>query len=76
MMNPASLFKMKGLLDKFNKNHPKVMPFLNTVNAKGITPGTIIEAKVTFPDETEYVTNIKVNEEDLELVQQLAELNK
>lgn len=76
MMNPASLLKMKGLLDKFNSNHPKVVPFLNTVNAKGITPGTIIEAKVTFPDGTEYVTNIKVNEEDMELVQRLAQINK
>lgn len=76
MMNPASLLKMKSLLDKFNNNHPKVVPFLNTVNAKGITPGTIIEAKVVFPDETEYVTNIRVSEEDMELVKQLAQLNK
>ena len=75
-MNPASLFKMKGLLEKFQKNHPKVMPFINAVQAKGITEGTIIEAKVTFPDGKEYVTNIRVNGEDLELVKQLAEMNR
>ncbi len=76
MMNPASLFKMKGLLEKFHKNHPKVLPFFQAVSQKGILEGTIIEAKVIFPDETEMVTNIKVNAQDLELIQNLADLNK
>lgn len=74
-MNPASIFKIKGLLDRFNVNHPKVLPFFRVINQKGITEGTIIEMKVKFPDDKEYVTNIRVNEEDLELVKQLAELN-
>ena len=76
MMNPAVLFKMKGLLEKFNANHPKVMPFFQAVSQKGIKEGTIIEAKVQFPDETEMVTNIRVNAGDLELIKNLAELNK
>ncbi len=74
-MNPANIFKIKGLLDRFNQSHPKVLPFFRVVNQRGITEGTIIEMKVKFTDEKEYVTNIKVTEDDLELFQQLKELS-
>lgn len=74
-MNPANIFKMKAMLDRFHANHPKVLPFFKVVNQKGITEGTIIEMKVKFTDEKEYVTNIRVTAEDLELVNQLKELN-
>lgn len=76
MINPAKILKMKGLWERFNNNHPKVMPFLNAANAKGITEGTVIEAKVTYTDGTEYTTNIKVSTDDLEMFQQIKELSK
>lgn len=76
MINPAKLLKMKGLWEKFNNNHPKVMPFFNAANSKGITEGTIIEVKVKYTDDTEYTTNVKVTAEDLEMFQQLKELNQ
>ncbi|MFQ9514816.1 MAG: hypothetical protein ACLRZ9_03205 [Eubacterium sp.] len=76
MINPTKLLKMKGLWEKFNNNHPKVMPFFNAANSKGITEGTIIEVKVKYPDETEYTTNVKVTQEDLELFHQVSELNR
>lgn len=76
MINPTKLLKMKGLWEKFNHNHPKVMPFFYAANAKGIIEGTVIEAKVTYQDGTEYTTNIKVTSEDLELFEQVKELSK
>ncbi len=74
MLNPVIIFKMKELLEKFQKNHPKVMPFLRAVGQKGVTEGTIIEAKIIFPDETQMITNIQINEEDLELIRTYNEL--
>lgn len=74
-MNPAALFKIKGLWDKFSANHPKFMPFITAAGNKGITEGTIIEIKVKYPDETEYMTNVKVNQEDLELFEQIKKLS-
>ena len=71
MINPSIIFKMKGLLERFNANHPRVKPFLSTINSKGITPGTVIELKVNFEDGTEYKSNIKVNEEDMEMFNEL-----
>ena len=47
-MNPAALFKIKGAWQKFSNNHPRLVPFLNAANAKGITPDTIIEVKITY----------------------------
>ena len=76
MINPAKLLKMKGLWERFNNNHPKVMPFLNAANTKGITEGTIIEAKVTYTDGTEYTTNVKVSTDDLEMFHQIKELSQ
>ena len=76
MINPTKLLKMKGLWEKFNHNHPKVMPFFHAANTKGITEGTVIEVKVTYTDGTEYTTNIKVSEEDLEMFGQIQELSK
>lgn len=73
-MNPAALFKIKGLWDKFTANHPKFMPFITAAGNKGITEGTIIEIKVKYTDETEYTTNVKVNQEDLELFKQIQSL--
>lgn len=75
MINPAKLLKMKGLWERFNNNHPKVMPFFNAANAKGIGEGTIIEVKVKYPDETEYTTNVKVTADDLELFQQVKDMS-
>ena len=44
--------------------------------AGGIQEGTIIEMKVTKPDGTEMTTNLKVNQSDLELLQELREAVK
>ena len=76
MINPAKLLKLKGLWERFSANHPKLVPFFNAANTKGITVGSVIEIKVKYPDETEYTTNIKVSEEDLEMFEQLKELSK
>jgi hypothetical protein len=76
MINPTKLLKMKGLWEKFNQNHPKLMPFFNAANAKGIGEGTVIEVKVRYTDETEYTTNIKVTAEDLELFEQVREISR
>ena len=60
--------------NKFTENHPKFMAFLHAVFAKGVEEGTIIELKVTKPDQETMTTNIKVRQSDLELLQELREL--
>lgn len=69
-MNPMALMKMKGMLDKFKANHPKVPMFFNAA-AKTIGEGSIIEINVTTADGKKMCTNMKVTADDLELVEQL-----
>lgn len=72
-MNPMALMQMKGLLDRFKGNHPKVPMFFSAA-AKSIEEGSIIEISVTSPDGRKINTNMRVTAEDLELVEQLKNL--
>ena len=64
-MNPMALMKIKGLVDKFKSNHPKVPLFFNDA-ARSIGEGSIIEINIT----TAEGRNLRTKE-DLELVEQL-----
>ena len=71
--NPMHLMKLKERLDIFQTQHPKFLPFLRALHGR-IEVGSVIEFKVTNPDGTEMVSNIKVTEEDLETVKIISEL--
>ena len=75
-MNPMALMKIMNAKNKFNAILPKFGAFLNAAFVGGIQEGTIIEMKVTKPDGTEMTTNLKVNQSDLELLQELREAVK
>ena len=75
-MNPMALMKIMNAKNKFHASHPKFGAFLNAAFSGGIQEGTIIEMKVTKPDGTEMTTNLKVNQSDLELLQELREAVK
>ena len=60
--------------NKFQKNHPKFVAFLNRCFAGGLKEGTIIEITVTNPGEVPITSNIKVQQSDLELLEELKEM--
>ena len=72
-MNPASIMKLMSAKNKFQKNHPKFVAFLNRCFAGGLKEGTIIEITVTNPGEA---SNIKVQQSDLELLEELKEMGR
>ncbi len=72
-MNPMALMKIKGLLDKFKQNHPKVPLFLNAASM-AIDEGSIIEVNVTTSTGKNLCTNMKVTADDLDMVRQLTNL--
>ena len=74
-MNPASLFKMKSLWDKFTKNHPKFPKFLQAMQQTGIHEGTILAMSITTPSGEKLETNLRVTAEDLELFKELKQLS-
>lgn len=76
MMNPADMMKIMSAKNKFDANHPKFSAFLKAVLSRPIEEGTIIEITVTRPGEEPITTNLKVQQSDLDLVQELQSLGK
>ena len=77
MVNPAMLFKLKGAWDTFSKNHPKFPKFLQAVSGNGtIQDGTVIEITITKVDGEKVTTNLKLNQEDMELFDEVSKLIK
>lgn len=74
-MNPASIMKLMSAKNKFQKNHPKFVAFLNRCFAGGLKEGTIIEITVTNR-EAPITSNIKVQQSDLELLEELKEMGR
>ena len=72
-MNPMNVFKLKGLLDRFKENHPKVPLFFKAA-AGNVQEGSVIEIKIISPENKTIVTNFKVNSEDIALVNELKDL--
>ncbi len=78
MVNPAVLMKLMSAKNKFAQNHPKFEAFLKAVflGNNPIPEGTVIEISVTKPGEQPITTNLKVQQSDLELVEELKHLVK
>lgn len=74
MINPLHLIEMKSLADKLRRNHPKFPAFLQAVMREGLKPDCVVELKVTEPDGREYITNVRITEEDLSCIERLTEL--
>lgn len=72
-MNPMALMKIKGMFEKFQKNHPKVPMFFKAAS-QNIGVDSIIEINVTTAEGKTLCTNMKVTKEDLELVEQLKQI--
>jgi len=73
-MNPAIAFKVMQAKNKLTANHPKFVSFLSLVFTAGIPEDTIIEITVTKPGQAPITSNIKVKQEDLELMETLKEM--
>ncbi len=76
MINFSQMMELKSLFDRLARSHPKVPAFLKAVSKEGIREGTVIEIRVTEPEGREYITNLRVNEEDLACMARLSELQK
>ena len=73
-INPMALLEMKERLDTFNRDHPKFMPFLGAVRDNALFEGSVMEVKVTTPEGREFVSNIRLNANDMETIQLLMEM--
>lgn len=75
-MNPMALLSMKPALDKFQNNHPKFIQFIKAMAQNGLQEGTVLECKVITPEGKEIQSNLKITQDDLELIEKLKELSQ
>ncbi len=75
-MNPASIMKLMSAKSQFERNHPKFMAFVKAVFSRPLEEGTVLEITVTRPGEEPVTANIKVQQSDLELLEELKELGR
>ena len=68
-LNPLELLKIKDRFSIFQSQHPKAISFLQDVAANAITEGSVIEIKVTTPDQKERVSNIRITQDDLKTIE-------
>lgn len=73
MINIADAMKLKPLITKFTQNHPKVPMFFSAVGSQ-VTEGATIEVNVTTADGKNLCTNMRVTQDDLELLAALKKL--
>ncbi|MBQ7046922.1 MAG: hypothetical protein IJN85_04180 [Oscillospiraceae bacterium] len=69
-MNPMALLHLKSKLEKFRENHPKVPLFFQAASGE-VRLDSIIELKITNPEGKSIVTNIKVTQDDIDLISDL-----
>lgn len=72
----AMIQKLKSSISRFKNNHPKFSPFVQAVSKDALVEGTIIEISVTTPEGKNYASNIRLKEDDIELMQMVQQLDK
>ena len=75
-MNPMAFLTLKSDFEKFGQNHPKFIQFIKAMSQSGMSEGTILECKVISPEGKEISTNIRITQDDLELIEKLKEMMK
>ena len=74
MVNPAAIMKLMGAKSRFEQAHPKFAAFFKQTLTQGIPVGSVIEITVTRPDGTPVTANMRVQESDMELLQEIKEI--
>ena len=75
IQNPGAILQLMNIWSRFQNNHPKFPKFLTAVYQKGLKEGSIIEINVTTADGQSLNSNLKLNAEDMELIEQLKHLS-
>jgi len=74
-MNPMALMKLMQMKNEFSANHPKFVAFLKMLISRPIEEGTLLEVTIVRPGEEPITANMKVNQSDLEMFEELKKLN-
>jgi hypothetical protein len=72
-MNPLAIIALKKKLGQFNQDHPKMIPFFQSLSGK-ISEGSVLEMKVTDTEGNETKANIRINQNDIDFFNTIKEM--
>ncbi len=72
-MNPLELMQLKGKFATFEKQHPRVVSFFEA-NGHEMKEGNVLEFKIKTAEGKEYMTNMRLSAEDVEILKALKNL--
>ncbi len=70
-MNPMALMKVMKMKNQFSADHPKFVAFLKMMFTRKIEEGTVLEVTITRPGEEPVTANMRVNQSDLAMFEEL-----
>ncbi len=73
-MNPAALFRFKGDLKRFQREHPKFTAFLSYAAEHSLQEGNVLEITIRDAQGKELRSNLRLNAQDVQTLQGLREL--
>jgi hypothetical protein len=73
--NPAALFQLMNLWNRFQNSHPKFPKFLKAVTQNGIKEGSIVEIRVTTAEGESFDSNLKITADDMEMIEQIKKMS-
>ena len=72
-INPMKILQLKTGWEKFCKNHPRFIPFINAA-AGQVREDAVIEIALVTPEGRRLETNLKVKADDMELIRQAMDI--
>lgn len=75
MINPAVLITFKKKIEEFGMRHPRFVSFIQALKGREMPVGSVIDITVTMPDGETFQSNIKLTEEDIEMLKTIASMN-
>lgn len=74
MVNPAALLTFKKKIEDFGMRHPRFVSFIQALKGQEMPVGSVIDITVTMPTGETYQSNIKLTEEDIEMLRTIASM--
>lgn len=70
-INPMKFMTLKGEISRFQERHPKIFQFCRAMGQEALKEGTVIEIQVTTAEGKSYSSNLKLNQDDIRLIEEL-----
>ncbi|WP_230398728.1 hypothetical protein [Novisyntrophococcus fermenticellae] len=70
-INPMKFLQYKNDYEQFLSRHPRLTRFFEVVSEETLKEGTVIEVNVTTENGKNYVSNIRLTDSDVELIENI-----